>query len=112
MVLEITDDPYAAMHEEQHTRLGRAVGRLHDVKLDRLPVLRDRALRGRHAGHVHRRPGLQAGEDILGLRLRQFPKRTGVLVQLGEKRTDRRIDMRINGAICSRLGGLYHHIGS
>jgi hypothetical protein len=113
MVLEIADDPHAAMDEEQHARPRRArprchVLRRHDVERHRAAVLGDRPFDGGHAGEVDRAPVLQCGEDLLRPGLRQLPERAAVPVQLGEESPDLRNDLRIRGWIRGSVRVLGH----
>jgi len=51
MVLEIADDPDAAMDEEQYARIAAHLLGLHDVQLHRAAILVDRPLGRRDARH-------------------------------------------------------------
>jgi hypothetical protein len=69
----------------------------HDVQLPPPPVLGDRLLDGGDARHVDGRLVLQRGEDLLRLRLWQFPEGAGILIQLDQQGTNLRVEVLIGG---------------
>src|SRR4029453_14942252 len=80
MVLEIADNPDSTMNKKQNARRTLTLLRRHDIEVNCTSVLRDGLLNGTNAGHVDSRLVLQPGEDLLWLRLGQFPERAAVLV--------------------------------
>ena len=108
MVLEIADDPDAAMDEQQHARIAAHLLGLHDVQLHRAAILADGLFGRRDARHVDGRLRLKPGQDFLRLRLGQLPERAAVLVDLGEERANLGIDPRVGGGVWGRKGGLGH----
>jgi hypothetical protein len=108
MVLEVADDPHAAVDEQQHARLTGHLLRLHDVDLHGLTILRDGLFGCAHPGHIDRRLVLQRGQDLLRFRLGEFPERARVLVDLSQKGANLRVDSRVGGRVRRRRGGLRH----
>jgi hypothetical protein len=51
---------------------------------------------------------LKLGENLLGLRLGQFPERAAVLVDVGQERSNLRIDPRVGGGVGRRCGNFGH----
>jgi hypothetical protein len=111
MVLEIADEPDATMDEEHNARLAAHLRGLHDVELHVAAILADCPFRRRDAGHVDSRLGLESGENLLRFWLRQLPEGAAVLIELGEKRSDLRIDPRIGCGVGGRGDSCVCHDG-
>ena len=87
MVLEVADDPDSAMNEKQNAWLACSLLLWrHDVKLYSTSILRARFFDGGYTGHVDRALILQRSKNLLRFGLRQFPKRTAILVEFRQKR--------------------------
>src|SRR5215469_6591191 len=85
MVLEVANNPNATVNEQQNARLLCFLLWRHDVQLYGSSVLCDCLFGYVHPGHVDGCLVLETSQDLLRLRLWQFPKGAAVFVKIREK---------------------------
>jgi hypothetical protein len=108
MVLEIADDPDAAVNEQQYAGLSGHVLGLHDVDFHGLTILGDGLLGRVHPRHVDWRLVLKLRQDVLRLGLGQLPERARILVDLAQEGANLGIDPGVGPGVWGRIGGLGH----